>query len=1640
MPNTLIYNTIDRAQITLTGNTIGLNGNLIVGQQGTQGAVGGLITLDTGSSFGNFPNGTTGDYLQDQSAAVLRLPDGAEILRAQLTWSAYFDVATRAIVRNPIQFTTPQGTVSIAPQISNYKVLNATSLAYSNTSDVTSILSTAGTYAAGAIPITLVNNDVNIYGGWTLQVIYRLPSLPYRAIALYYNQDLIGGAVTGKQVLTGFSTPVQGPVSGRLVASAGEGDAEIVGDQLQLGPSDIQLTPLSGPNNFANNFFASQIDGDNGQLDRSGTFGTRNNVNGSPGGNVAGARQGWDITNVDISGLLSNGLTQIVTQATSTGDFYLVPVLGLQIDANAADLTMTKSADPIDAFVGQTLTYTVTAANHTQVTATNVQLIDTLSIETVFVSGSLQVNGVTMASANPVNGISISDLHPGDVTTVSYQVTVISAPERSLIRNTAETTYSFQTLPGGPEISGFSEVSLDTAIYVPQFEISKSASVAAARVGDTVTYRIQIANVGNLATAGGKLTDPLDPSVMFIAGSVETNGAADPLAIPQTGIPLPAIPAGQSIIVSYQATVLTLPNPPQVVNQATASVPFVTPGGNRTTLLLTSNLAIVSIYTTGLQLTKAADRSTTRIGETITYTITATNSGTVINQNVTVSDLIPDGSSFIGGSVTLNGVNVTDGDPVIGIAAGSLQPMASTVVTFQVMVNALPPSGNLVNTADAQFNPVGGGQPLPADTVQSNTVSILVLANEAVFVKSADRSAVLTGEQITYTLVLRNAGTTTMQDITLLDILPLGTDLVLNSFRINGVVYPGFRPDIPQALPTLPALTSMYIQYSVVVSGVPIPAELRNQALLEYVFVAPDGSRVPSQSLSDTIVISVSPNALTISKSADHTDVIVGEIVLYSLRVSNQNAFELLNVTVFDLIPEGMILVAGSITIDGQSTTFDPVTGIRIGDLQPHTEVLVQFQLQSNALPSTGFYENIASAVFSVSPDGAEAGALSNRVSLPAIHSPAALTKAANVTSVLIGDSITYTFTFTNDSASALRTISIQDLIVPGLELVPGSVQVSIPAVIESAPALIIRVGELLPGQSFQFAFTVNAIGIPDDFTAYTNTAHADFYFVRAAGQSIPLNTVSNTVIVTLDELPPSDTPALTVVKSANTSTAIIGQTITYAISLTNTSALSIHAIVIRNLVNEGLRFLPGSITINGTLQSRLDSSSISVGSLLPNESVRVTVQAVILALPPSGEIVNRAMIDYNGISVPSNAVVIPVLQSRVIVEKFVSSSIAYIGQTLTFTIVVRNEGTDTAYNAALRDPINFGIRIDVATVRVNNVLVPINSMDIDGLPLGDIASGTTVVVTFTALVDCMPANAIVINQAFVDAEQIAPDSPLVPVRVPSNIVAVQILDNQVRIVKTTTATAASIGSTIDYTVEVVNGGSAAISNFTLRDILPPGTRYVPDSLSVAGSLRPDARLPFILDIPIGIIQPGGSIQISYQLVVVAVPIQGEIPNQMVSTYEKQLPTGELVSIIETSNTTITPFVDIRLTKRASQTTAATGEIITFVIEIHNNSHLTIFNNVVHDQLPDQVMMLGDTVTINDIPRAGTNIAKGVLLQPIQPGESVSITFDARIDSEQGVIENTAQLAYDVQLANGSLGKGRLNANVRVRVDADDEE
>jgi uncharacterized repeat protein (TIGR01451 family) len=93
---------------------------------------------------------------------------------------------------------------------------------------------------------------------------------------------------------------------------------------------------------------------------------------------------------------------------------------------------------------------------------------------------------------------------------------------------------------------------------------------------------------------------------------------------------------------------------------------------------------------TAVSLSKAVDKSQVAPGDIVTYTITGTNTSQAQARNVVITDQVPANCTYVAGSAQLNGAPAVP-DPFAGgtltVAAGTLDPGASAVLTFRVTIN-----------------------------------------------------------------------------------------------------------------------------------------------------------------------------------------------------------------------------------------------------------------------------------------------------------------------------------------------------------------------------------------------------------------------------------------------------------------------------------------------------------------------------------------------------------------------------------------------------------------------------------------------------------------------------------------------------------------------------------------------------------------------------------------------------------------------------------------------------------------------------------------------------------------------------------------------------------------------------------------
>ncbi|MEG2014065.1 MAG: hypothetical protein RR063_12855, partial [Anaerovoracaceae bacterium] len=136
------------------------------------------------------------------------------------------------------------------------------------------------------------------------------------------------------------------------------------------------------------------------------------------------------------------------------------------------------------------------------------------------------------------------------------------------------------------------------------------------------------------------------------------------------------------------------------------------------------------VSTAKLNLVKTSDKSIAYIDDVITYNIAVTNTGNVAADNVVVTDLVPNGTVLVPGSLAVS-VPYTGG-PASSISLTNSIPAGQTVtITFQVKVTAIPNPNPIVNVAHTAFtytvNPNNPGGVTGAG--DSNAVSTIVFTN-----------------------------------------------------------------------------------------------------------------------------------------------------------------------------------------------------------------------------------------------------------------------------------------------------------------------------------------------------------------------------------------------------------------------------------------------------------------------------------------------------------------------------------------------------------------------------------------------------------------------------------------------------------------------------------------------------------------------------------------------------------------------------------------------------------------------------------------------------------------------------------------------------------------------------------------------
>ncbi|WP_242270099.1 DUF11 domain-containing protein, partial [Bacillus cereus group sp. BfR-BA-01408] len=211
----------------------------------------------------------------------------------------------------------------------------------------------------------------------------------------------------------------------------------------------------------------------------------------------------------------------------------------------------------------------------------------------------------------------------GESVEVTFQVTVVSVPSNGTIANTANVTGSFILVPGEPPVivNQPSNTTL-TTVNRGRFNVIKQVNRAATLVGDILTYTVQITNTGTVTANNVQFIDTTSTGASFVANSVTINGAPQPNLNPITGFGVGDISVGETVIVTFQATVTSIPSSGTITNVANITGSFtLVPGEPPVIVNQSSNTTITRVNRGRFNVIKTVNKQATRVGDTLTYSV-----------------------------------------------------------------------------------------------------------------------------------------------------------------------------------------------------------------------------------------------------------------------------------------------------------------------------------------------------------------------------------------------------------------------------------------------------------------------------------------------------------------------------------------------------------------------------------------------------------------------------------------------------------------------------------------------------------------------------------------------------------------------------------------------------------------------------------------------------------------------------------------------------------------------------------------------------------------------------------------------------------------------------------------------------------
>ena len=916
------------------------------------------------------------------------------------------------------------------------------------------------------------------------------------------------------------------------------------------------------------------------------------------------------------------------------------------VDIAVPEIIPDKTANVTDANFGDNVTYTVTVTNDGDVDASQVVIVDQLGNGLKYVSSS--DGGVWDEKTNTVTWI--VDLAAGETKTLNVVATVV----------------------GYGNVTNYLAVGNKTSkinVNVPEITPNKTVDNKNPNFGDNVTYTIVVSNDGAADAKNVVVKDILAPGFKFIEANY--GGVYDELTRTVTWIV--DVNAKDHVDLTIKVTVEDYG---VLTNNVTV--------GNKTSSV---NITVPEIIPN-----KTADIENPNFGDEVTYTVNVTNAGKVNANNVVVHDVLGEGLELISAD---GGVY----DPITRTITWTVNLNSGETKSFKVVAKVIG-YGNVTNSL----------------VVGNKTSAVDVDVPEIIPGKDANNKAPNFGDSIDYTITVNNIGKADAKHVAVVDHLDKGLKYVSSSH--NGVY--------DEAAHTVTWVVDIAADSSL---------DLTVTAVAEAYGVLTNIVSVGDKSASvDVNVPEIIPD-----KTADIENPNFGDNVTYTVTVTNGGNADAKAVVVRDVLGKDLKFVSatGNYTFDEATNTITWTVDVDAGKTETFTVVatVINYGNVTNSLVvgNKTFNKNVT--VPEITPD-----------------------KTVDNENPNFGDNLTYTVTVKNEGNGNATDVIIVDTLGKGLEYISSTGNY------DNKTNTITWKVNLASGETKTFTVVAKIVG----YTDVTN--------------EVTVGNKTSAVTVNIPEIIPA--------KDVNNTTPNFGDKVEYTITVNNNANKDAKQVVIVDTLGKGLKF------INASHNGKYDESTRTITWIIDLGAGESAVFSVNAAVEAYGNISNT-------VSVGDKSSSVNIAVPEIIPGKSVDVENPNFGDTVTYTVVVTNNGVVDAKQVVVRDILDKGLKFVKATGEY--------TFDEDSRTVTwiiDLAKGESQTFYVTAVAE---AYGVLINGVTV-GDNTASADVVVPEIIPD---------------KTANITNPNFGDKVDYTVTVTNDGMGDANNVVIVDRLGEGLTFV---------------------------------------------------------------------------------------------------------------------------------------------------------------------------------------------------------------------